>query len=126
MELGSPRLIGGVPEGVKNGVSSDVYEGKREAKKREKEGEKGEERKGKGGGEKKRRKKRRRDSINPGGSALSHFGGGFPKVLREWIPGFGCIKEGRQRGSNRESYRYEGCVLLQFLLLLSLPLMFAT
>ena len=38
MELGSLRLIGGVPgtEGVQNGVSSDVYEGKREAKKREK------------------------------------------------------------------------------------------
>ena len=38
MELGSLRLIGGVPgtEGVQNGVSSDVYEGKRETKKREK------------------------------------------------------------------------------------------
>ena len=49
MELGSPRLIGGVlgTEGVRNGVSSAVYEGKREAKKCEKkEGEKGEERKG--------------------------------------------------------------------------------
>ena len=35
MELGSPRLIGGVPktEGVKNGIISYVYEGKREAKK---------------------------------------------------------------------------------------------
>ena len=35
MELGSPRLIGGVPktEGVQNRVKSDVYEGKREAKK---------------------------------------------------------------------------------------------
>ena len=34
MELGSSRLIGGVPgtEGVQNGVSSDVYEGKIEAK----------------------------------------------------------------------------------------------
>ena len=42
MELGSSRLIGGVPraEGVENGVSSNVYEGKREAKKHEKEGEK--------------------------------------------------------------------------------------
>ena len=40
MELGSPRLIGGVPkaQGMKNGVSSNVYEGKREAKKHEKEG----------------------------------------------------------------------------------------
>ena len=35
MELGSPRLIRGVPgtKGVKNGVRLDVYEGKREAKK---------------------------------------------------------------------------------------------
>ena len=35
MELGSPRLIGGVPgtEGVQNGVSLEVYEGKREVKK---------------------------------------------------------------------------------------------
>ena len=46
MELGSSRLIGGVPrtEGVKNGVRSDVYEGKREKKnvknKRRKEKEK--------------------------------------------------------------------------------------
>ena len=45
-----------------------------------------------------RKKKRTRDSPNPGGSALSHFEGGFPKVLREWIPGFGGRKEGRQRG----------------------------
>ena len=37
MELGSPRLIGGVlgTEGVQNGVNSDVYEGKREAKEHE-------------------------------------------------------------------------------------------
>ena len=127
MELGSPRLIGGVPgiEGVQNGVSSYVYEEKREAKKREKEGERGEEKKGNGGGEKKRKKKRMRDSLDPGGSALSHFEGGFPKVLRTWIPGFGGIKEGRQTGSIRESYRYERCVLLLFLLRLSLPLIFA-
>ena len=75
---------------------------------------------------KKRKKKRMRDSLDPSGSAFSHFEGGFPKVLREWIPGFGGIKEGRQRGSIRESYRYERYVLLPFLLLLSLPLMFAT
>ena len=49
---------------------------------------------------------------------------GFPKVLREWIPGFGSRKEERQRGSNRESYMYERCMLLPFLLRLSLPLMF--
>ena len=35
----------------------------------------------------------RRDSPDLGGSALSHFEGGFPKVLREWIPGF----EGRKK-----------------------------
>ena len=69
-------------------------------------------------------KKKRRDSLDPSGSALSHFEGGFPKVLREWIPGFGGKKEGRQRGSSCESYMYERCVLLPFLLRL-LPLMFA-
>ena len=69
--------------------------------------------------------KMRRDSPDPGESAPSHFEGGFPKVLREWIPGFGGRKEGRQRGSSSESYRYERCVLLPFLLHLSLPLMFA-
>ena len=45
-------------------------------------------------------------------------------MLREWIPGFGGIKEGRQRVSSRESHRYEHYVLLPFLLLLSLPLIF--
>ena len=79
---------------------------------------------GKGGGEKKRKKKMIRDSPYPGGTAVSHFEGGFPKVLREWIPGLGGRKEGRQRGSSHESYRYEHCVLLPFLLCLSLPLMF--
>ena len=66
---------------MQNRVISDVYEGKRHKK-----------------GEKKGReetKKERRDSPNSGGSALSHFEGGFSKVLREWIPGFGGIKEGR-------------------------------
>ena len=67
----------------------------------------------------------RRDSPDSGGSALSHFEGGFPKVLREWIPGFRNRKKGRQRRSSSESYRYEHCVLLLFLLHLSLPLMFA-
>ena len=121
-------MIGGVPgiEGVQNGVNSDVYEGKRQAKNVKKEEERGEKRKKKGGGEKRRKKKRMKDSLDPGGSGLSHFEGGFPKVLREWIPGFGGRKEGRQWGSSRESYRYERCVLLPFLLRLSLPLMFAT
>ena len=68
----------------------------------------------------------RRDSPDPSGSAFSHSEGGFPKVLRQRIPSFGGKKEGRQRGSSHESYRYERCVLLQFLLCLSLPLMFAT
>ena len=76
--------------------------------------------------EEKRKKKKMRDSPDLGRSALSHFQGGFPKVLREWIPVFRGRKEGRQIGSSHESYRYERCVLLPFLLLLSLPLMFAT
>ena len=63
-----------------------------------KKGRKERKEKGKGGGEKKKRKKKMRDSSDPGGSALSHFEGRFPKFLREWIPGFGDIKEGRQRG----------------------------
>ena len=109
---------------MQNGVRLDVYEGKRQAKKCE-EG-RGERRGRKvGEGEKMRKKKRRRDSPDPGGSGLSHFEGGFPKVLRKWIPGFGGRKEGRQRGSSHESYRYERCALLPFLLRLSLPLMFA-
>ena len=89
-----------------------------------KEGEKGEERKEEGRGEKEK-KKNLSDSPDSSGSALSHFEGRFPNVLREWIPGFGDRKEGRQRGSSCESYKYEGCVLLPFLLHLSLPLMFA-
>ena len=68
-----------------------------------KEGEKGEERKKK----EEEKKKKRKDSPDPGGSLLFHFEGGFPKVSREWIPGFGGRKEGRQRGSSRESYKYE-------------------
>ena len=73
--------------------------------------------KGRGGGEKGEKKnKRRRDSLDLGGSGLSHFGRGFPKVLREWILGFGGRKERRQRGSSRESYRCESCTFLPFLL----------
>ena len=49
--------------------------------------------KGKGGGEKKRKNKRMMDSPDPGGSSLSHFEGGFPKFLRQWIPGFKRRKE---------------------------------
>ena len=70
---------------MQNGVSSDVYEIKRQAKKCE-EGRA--ERRGRkeGGGEKNKEKKK--DSPDPGGSGLSHFEEGFPKVLRDWIPGF--------------------------------------
>ena len=89
--------------------------GRKERKEKEKEEEE----------EKKRGKKKMRDSPDLGGSAPSHSEGGFPKVLREWIQGFGGKKEEWQRGSNRESYRYERCVLLPFLLRLFLPLMFA-
>ena len=35
-------------------------------------------------------KENMRDSLDSGGSVISHFEGGFPKVLREWIPGFGA------------------------------------
>ena len=44
------------------------------------------------------------------------FEGGFPKVLKEVIPGFRSRKERRQRGSSRVSYMYERCMLLPFLL----------
>ena len=86
------------------------------------EGDKQKEAKRKKGREEKkgqrRKKKRIRDSLDLGRSGLSHFQG-FPKVLREWIPGFGGRKDGRQRGSSHESYRYERCMLLQFLLRLT-------
>ena len=42
-----------------------------------------------------RKEKMRGDSPDPGGSGLSHFKGGFPKVLRKWIPGFSVRREGR-------------------------------
>ena len=45
-----------------------------------------------------RKKKMRRDSPDPGGSGLSHFEGGFPKVLKEWIPGFGGKKRRNTKG----------------------------
>ena len=41
---------------------------------------------------KNRKKKRMMDSLDPGGSALSHFEVGIPKVLREWILRFGGRK----------------------------------
>ena len=71
-----------------------------------------------------RKKKMRRYSPDPGRSGLSYFKERFPKVLREWISGFGGRKEGRLRESSCGSYRYERCVLLLILLLFSLPLMF--
>ena len=54
------------------------------------EGERGEEKKWRRS--KRRKKKRRSDSPDLGGSGLSHFEGGFSKVLREWIPSFGGKK----------------------------------
>ena len=84
----------------------------REERKKRKGRKEREKKKRKGGGEKKRKNKRRGDSPDLGRSALSHFEGEFPKVLREWIPGFGGRKEGRQRGSSCESYKYECCVFL--------------
>ena len=57
-----------------------------------KDGERGDKKKG---GEKRRKKKRTKDSSDSGGSGFSHFEGGFPKVLRKWILGFGDRKEGR-------------------------------
>ena len=109
---------------MQNEVSSNVYEGERQEKKNVKEG-RGERREKKWKRRKRRKNKRRRFSLDPSRSGLSHFEGGFPKVLRDWIPGFGGIKERRQRGSSSESYRYEHCMLLSFHLRLSLPLMFA-
>ena len=60
----------------KKGVSSDVYEGEIQVRKHKEEGDKlkevnrkkrREEKKGK------KRKNKRRDSLDPGGSGLSHF-----------------------------------------------------
>ena len=74
---------------MQNGVSSDVYEGERQKKKHEKG--KGE-RRGKKVKEEKKKIIIMRDSPDLGGSGHPHFEGGFPKVLREWIPGFGGKK----------------------------------
>ena len=55
---------------MQNGVSSDVYEGEIQAKKKKMKKE--------GGKKGKRRKNERiRDSLDPGGSGLSHFEGDF-------------------------------------------------
>ena len=63
---------------MKNEVSSYIYEGEiQEKKNMKKEGEKGEEENKKG---KRRKKKRMRDSLDPGGSGLSHFEGDFLKL----------------------------------------------
>ena len=67
---------------MQNGVRSNVYEGEIQAKnvnrkgkrKKKPRGKKGEEKK-----EKRRKKKRRRDSLDSGGSGLSHFEGDFLK-----------------------------------------------
>ena len=62
---------------MKNGVSSNVYEGEIQAKKPEEEGKRKEE-KGRGesrGKKEERKKKRMRDSLDLGGSGISHFEG---------------------------------------------------
>ena len=78
-------MIEGVPgtEGVQNGLSSDVYEGEIKKKRQKKDGDKQKEAKRKKWREEKkvkmRKKKSRRDSLDPGGSGLSHFEGDFLK-----------------------------------------------
>ena len=59
MELGSPRLVGGVPgtEGAQNGVSSE-----RKKKKKEEQKSEGEEKKGKEKKRRERKKKKKRFS----------------------------------------------------------------
>ena len=84
MELGKFETDWGVPrtEDVQNGVSSDVYEGEIQAKKPKEEGKRNEE-KGRGerrGNKEERKKKRMRDSLDQGGSGLSHFEGDFLKL----------------------------------------------
>ena len=77
----------------------------------EKEGEK-KRKEREGGGEKKKRKKN--DALSTFGFEWSlSFEGGFPKVLKEVIPGFRGRKERKQRGSSRVSYRYEECSLIR-------------
>ena len=61
---------------MQNGVSSDVYEGIIQEKKVKEKMREERKRKEREGGERKRKKKRMRDSIDSGGSALSHFEGG--------------------------------------------------
>ena len=105
---------------MQNGVSSDVYEGEiqatnvkmKGARRKKPRGREEKRRKRKGIKEKKERRKEKEKEER------------FSRSGKEWIPSFGCIKEGRQRGSILESYRYESCMLLPFLLCFSLPLMF--
>ena len=52
----------------------------------------------KGRGEKKEEKEKEEGFSKSGWSGLSHFKGGFPKVLSEGIPGFRGRKEGRRKG----------------------------
>ena len=79
----------------------------------EKGGEKRKEREG----DEEKKKRKENDGFSTSGLEWSFpFEGGFPKVLKEVIPGFRGRKERRQRGSIRVSYRYERCMLLSFLL----------
>ena len=69
------------------------------------------------GEEEKKEKKRENDGFSTSRFEWSlSFEGEFPKVLKEVILGFGGIKEIRQRGSSRVSYKYERCMFLLFLL----------
>ena len=107
---------------MQNGVRSDVYEGEiqeknvkmKGARRKKPRGREEKRIKRKGRKERKERRKEKEKEER------------FSRSGKEWIHGFGCIKEGRQRGSIRESYRYESCMLLPFLLCFSLPFMFPT
>ena len=70
IELGSPRLIGGVlgTEGVQNGVSSSVYEGKRQEKKKVKKKKGGDERK------EKEREEEKKKEVKEKDKGFSRFG----------------------------------------------------
>ena len=96
IELGKSEIDWGSSrtEGVQNGVGSEDKGGEIQKEAVEKRKRKK---------ERKRRKKQKRKE-----GRFSTFGferflsseGGFPKVLKEVIPGFGGRKERRQRGSS--------------------------
>ena len=98
---------------MQNGVGSGL-KGRNTSKKTMGKG--GEKRKEIERGEEKKKRKEN-DGFSTSGFEWSlSFEGGFPKVLKELIPGFRVKKERRQRGSSRVSYKYERCMLFSFLL----------